>query len=237
MQKSKPQLRLKKLSLIFIFLFSSTIFADSANKPSAEFFLSNNTGEIDLQTAFKRLQGNEQHQLRNTIINIMQKKHFEQSSFVDVLGTYQMSDDQQITADNSEKVITSSYQSMPSAKVFDAAKELADILKQDSVAVFIPDNGSAIGDTTLKLTSHPYTINETIKIIHEKLSPQYSQAFSLHLKSSGCSTFNNSIVDEVEWLGSKVNADDIKKSFPQEKITTQQGKAYLIYKTGQKDQL
>lgn len=204
---------------------------------SAEFFASNNTNEIDLQTAFNRLRGEEQRELQNGTVNLMQKEHLEQSNFENLLGTYRMSSDQNVTADNSEKVITSPYQKLSSEKIFKIATELANILKQESVAVFIPTKDSMIGDTVLKLKSHHYTINETIAIIHEKLPPLYSQAFSLHLNNNMCSSFDNTTVEEVEWLGSKIKPDEIKKSFPLEEITNYHGKAYLVYKNGQREQL
>ena len=140
------------LFLITFLLFLTTeLFANNNNISSVEFFASNNTGEIDLQTAFNRLKGSEQHELQNEIINVMQKKHIEQGRFEELLGTYRMSSDQHITADNSETFITSAYQKIPNEKIFNLAKELTNTLKQESIAVFIPSNQTAIGDTILKL--------------------------------------------------------------------------------------
>ncbi len=57
----------------FLFLFSANVaYAD--DKPSAEFFASNNTKEINIQTAYSRLTGLEQSQLQNSMIAILQKK-------------------------------------------------------------------------------------------------------------------------------------------------------------------
>lgn len=210
---------------------------DFSNKSTVEFFASNNTHEIDLQTAFNRLQGKEQQKLQNDSIDLMQKEHMEQSKFVNLLGTYKMAADQNMTADNSEKIMASPYQKLSSEKVFKLAAALANVLKQESVAVFIPSKKPVIGDTILKLKSHHYTINEIITIIHDTLPAQYSEAFSLHLSVDGCSNFDNAIVDEAEWLGSKIQLDDIKKSFPQEEIVYYYGSAFLVYKNGQKEQL
>lgn len=229
---------MKKYIYIHLLLAISIPTIAVAND-SSEFFASNNTKEIDLQTAFNRLQGEEQQELQNDTINVMQKEHMEQSKFENLLGTYKMSNDQQITGDNTEKIITSFHQKMSPEKVFMLAKKLANMLKQESVAVFIPTKEPVIGDTFLKLKSHHYTINETITLIREKLPTLYSQAFSLHLNNDKniCSSFDNATVNEVEWLGSKIDSEEIRKSFPQEEITVQYGKAYLIYKNGQQEQL
>lgn len=215
----------------------SLSFSTSALADNIEFFASNNTNEIDLQTAFDRLKGPEQQALQNTIIGVIQKNRLEQGSMVDLLGTYKMSTDQNVTADNSEIFIASSYQKLSPEKIFMIAKQLANTLKQDSVAVFIPAKQSVPGDTVIKLTSHTYTINQTIKLIQDTLPAQYSQAFSLHLNNNSCANLDNTTVNEIEWLGSKVNPEDIKKAFPREEISYHYGKAYLVYKNGQKEQL
>jgi hypothetical protein len=59
---------------------------------SVEFFASNNTATIDLKTAYQRLMGDEQQQLKDNMIGILQKNHIEQGKFEDILGTYQMVD-------------------------------------------------------------------------------------------------------------------------------------------------
>lgn len=227
------------LTLLISSSLFSTSFAFENNQnslSSVEFFVSNNTGEIDLQTAFDRLEGNEQQELQNTIVNTMQKKHLEQGTFADLLGTYQMSNGQNTTADNSEGFITSPYQKISNKKVFDIAKELANTLNQESVAVFISSNKSPIGDTILKFKANQYSIDETIQLIHQKLPELYSQAFSLHLMNT-CGGFHTTTVKEVEWLGSKVDPQEIQKSFPNDEIVSHNGKAYLVYKDGHKEPL
>jgi hypothetical protein len=220
------------LAALISSLLPTTILANNnfTNRSSTEFFASNNPGEIDLQTAFHRLHGKEQQKLQDDTINLMQEEHIEQSKFENLLGTYKMS------ADNSEKVITSSLQKLSLEETFKIAAKLANVLKQESIAVFIPANEPIIADTVLKFKSH-HTIHETILMIREKLPAQYSQAFSLHLEIDSCSNFENAIVDGIEWLGSKINSDEIKKSFPQEEVTYRYGKAFLVYKDGHKEQL
>lgn len=224
------------LSLISLFL-TTTANATGVENSSAEIFASNNTNEIDLQTAFNKLQSKNQEELQNETIKVLQDEHIEQSKFENLLGTYKMENDQNLTADNSEKVITSSMQKLSSEKILMTAIKLANVLKQESVAVFIPTKEPVIGDTILKLKSHRYSMNETITLIREKLPSQYSQAFSLHLSNDSCTTFNNAVVDQVEWLGSKIKSDEIMKSFPQEEITYHYGKAFLVYKNGKREQL
>lgn len=217
----------------FFILSINVAFAGSAH--SSEFFASNNTKEIDLQTAFNRLTGVEQSNLQNRMINIMQKNHIEQGKFEDILGTYRMSSDKNITADNTEHFITSPEQNLTDEKVFSLAKELAIKLNQDSVAVLISSK-SSLGDITVSFTSHQPSINEVIGLLHDKLPEIYNQAFSLHLINK-CGDFNNAKVAEVEWLGSKINLEVIKKAFPLEKIDSRYGKVFLVYQNGQKEQL
>ena len=230
----------KFLSLLLIcsFFFTKLLLANNnldVRQP-VEFFASNNTSEIDLQTAFNRLKNNKQQELHDEIIRIMQIEQVKQGKFEDLLGTYRMSSDQNITADNSEIFITSFYQKLSTEKVFNLAKKLANSLKQDSVAVFIPSKQSIIGDASLKFKSHIYSINEVTKLIHEKLPIHYSQAFSLYLNNNS-SIFDNTTVKEVEWLGSKIKPDELHKSFPQDQVTYHYGKAYLVYRNGQKEEL
>ena len=216
------------LLALFIF-FSSSSF-------TAEFFVSNNTGEIDLQTAFNRLSGDEQQALQNDVIHIMQKGHVEQGRFEKLLGTYQMSKDQNITADNTEIFITSSYQPLSAEKIFNLAKQLDVRLSQESVAVFIPSKKPIIGDVTLTFQSHDYSIHEIIEIIHKNLPMQYGQAFSLYLNNT-CSGFDKATVKKVEWLGGKIKPNEIQNKFPHEKISYHYGKAYLVYKNGRVENL
>ncbi len=144
-----------------------------------------------------------------------------------------MSSDQNITADNTEHFNASTYQYLSDENVFSIAKELAIALNQDSVAVLIP-NQSSIGGITVTFISHRPTINETIGMLHDKLPTLYNQAFSLHLVNK-CSGFDNTKVSEIEWLGSKINIDEIKKVFPSEKINSRYGKVFLVYQNGQKE--
>jgi hypothetical protein len=75
-----------------------------------------------------------------------------------------------------------------------------------------------------------------IALIHSKLPSSYSQAFSLHLANEH-DDFDDVKVAEVEWLGSKMNSNDVKNAFPNDKVTVQFGEAYLVFKNGQIEQL
>jgi hypothetical protein len=223
-----------KTIVVFLLLLSiNVVFA--SNKYSVEFFASNNTSILDLQTAYERLNGNEQSELQNSMIEIMQENHIEQGKFEDILGTYQMSNDKKITADNTEHFITSPLQYLSNDMFFSLAKELAIKLNQDSVAVFIPDDAN-LGDITVNFSSHQPYIDELVNKIQNMLPEQYNKAFSLHLiKKSG--NFADTTVAEVEWLGSTMNIDVIKRAFPSEKISFRYGKVYLVYKDGRIEQL
>ena len=119
--------------------------------------------------------------------------------------------------------------------MFSLAKELAIKLNQDSVAIFIP-NDSSLGDITVNFFSHQPRINEVVNMLHNKLPELYNQAFSLHLINK-CGDFNHAKVTKIEWLGSKLNLEVIKKAFPLEKINSRYGKVFLVYQNGQKQQL
>lgn len=220
---------------LLLLTLSTTSFAEKIR--SVEFFASNNTATINLQTAYNRLHSNEQDKLQENVINIMQKYHLEQGKSVDILGTYQMSNDGKITADNTDAFITSPYQYIHAQTVFTIAKQLAYTMKQESVAVFIPSDQPVIGELKLSFTSHAPTIKEVVQLIHSKLPPSYGQAYSLHLTHHECSDFDHATVTDVEWLGSKINLNDVKNAFPTDKVSYQYGKAYLVYKTGQKEPL
>ena len=223
-----------KTIVVFLLLLSMNVVFAASNR-SVEFFASNNTKVIDLQTAFNRLKGNEQSELQNSMIDVMQVNHVEKGKFEDILGTYQMSNDKKITADNTEHFITSPYQDLSDEKIFSLAKELAIKLNQDSVAVFIQDN-SSLSDVTVSFTSQHPRINDVVNMIHDKLPEQYNKAFSIHLTKKS-DDFNNAVVDKLEWLGSTIDLDIIKQAFPAEKIDSRNGKFYLVYQDGRIERL
>lgn len=220
-------------TIVYLFLFAvNTAFA--SNDTTVEFFASNNTQEINIQTAYDRLIGQEQYNLQHKMINVFQVNHIEQGKFENILGTYRMSGDQNITADNTEKFSTSSYQKLSDEKIFSIAKNLVTILRQDSVAVFFPDK-SSIGGITVRFT-YKLGINEVITLLHDKLPAFYNQAFSIHLANI-YGGFDEAKVTEIEWLGSKINPEEVKKAFPLDKINLHYGKAFLVYKNGQRELL
>jgi hypothetical protein len=223
-----------KISLIFLFIFFTTTIY-SSNNPS-KFFASNNTGEINIETAYKRLESITQHQLQNNMISIIQHNHLEQGKFTDILGTYRMSSDQQMTADNTEIFYSSPYQPLSTEQIFSSAQQLANALKQESVAVFIANDQTAIGNICVKFTTSQPTISQAINLLHNKLPDIYNQAFSLHLNYHP-QNFNTAKVTKIEWLGNQIKLDEIKKAFPNDKIFSYSGKAYLVYKNGQVDPL
>jgi hypothetical protein len=215
-------------------LLLSVNIAFSNNAAAAEFFASNNAKEIDLHTAYDRLMGQEQSDLKNTMVNILQKNGVKQGTFEDILGTYRMSSDQNITADNTEKYNTAPQDDLPDDKILLIAQEMAVSLNQDSIAVLIP-NQAAVGDITVNFVSSQPSINDIVKILQDKLPPVYSQAFSMHLLKDS-TDFTQAKVTGIEWLGSKINLEEIKKAFPLEKINSDNGKVYLVYQNGHYEQ-
>jgi hypothetical protein len=102
--------------------------------------------------------------------------------------------------------------------------------------VFIASSQPIIGALKIRFTSHKPSIKEVVSLIHDKLPPSYNQNFSLHLTRERAN-FENAKVAEIEWLGSKIDINDIKNIFPGDNVSFQYGKAYLVYKNGQKEQL
>ena len=146
-----------------------------------------------------------------------------------------MASDKNMTNDNTEIFYASPLQNFSNKQIFSLAAQLANTLNQESVAVFIPSDQFAAGDIIVTFKSRKLGIAETVNKIREKL-PAYATAFSLHL-SGKHSGFNNAKVTEIECLGSKININEIKKAFPQENISSNQGQAYLVYKNGQTELL
>lgn len=233
MLKIKKTIALVHGSVLGLIFFTTPLYANA----SIEFFSSNNNQEIDLRKAYDRLNGAPQKQLQNDIIRIIQNGHLQQGKFEDILGTYQMSTDKNITADNSEIFYTSPNQALSKQQAFSLAVKLANALDQDSIAVFIPLEKPVLGSVSVQfIPQDHYSINDTIKIVQQNLPISYRQAFSLHLKNT-CNGFDQASVQTIEWLGSHIHIHDIKKAFPQEKISTQNGTAYLVYKNGKVESL
>ncbi len=220
------------LMICLILLLTNLAFAND-KEPSVKFFASNNTKEITLQMAYARLTGVEQSLLRKSMIGILKERHIDRVKFENILGTYRMSTDKNMTADNTVDFNTN--QRLTDDKVFSIAKVMAINLNQDSVAVFIPKK-SSIADVVVSFSSHQPKINEIVRVLHEKLSARYNQAFSLQLVS-GSHDFEKAKVAQIEWLGSKLKLQEIKKAFPFEKINAEDGKVFLVYKDGHKEGL
>lgn len=216
-----------KASLLFLTLIiSNDLYASS----SVEYFVSNNSQVINMETAYQRMVGNEQLELENTIIDIMQNNHIEQGRFENTLGIYSMVDSKMLTADNSEHYTTSPKQDISETQIFNIAYALAIKLNQESIAVFIP-NESSIGEITVSFTTHKPNINEITTLINTKLPSLYGQAFSLQI-SEPQNNFDNAKVSKITWLGSKIKIAEIKNTFPLENIKTHTGTTYLVYKNG-----
>lgn len=224
--------RLIMISCWFL-LGLSQAFAN--NNASVEFFASNNNKIINMQTAYNRLTGQEQLDLQDEMIDVLQKNHIEQGRFKNILGTYRMSIDQSNTADNTEEFDLSPYQHLSDEQIFSIAKELAVTLKQDSVAVLIP-NQSTIGDITVNFTSKKPSIHEVVDLLQKELPSLYNEAFSIHLVNTS-GGFDTAKVAKIEWLGHKINLSEIKKAFPLENIDFRYGDVFLVYQNGQTEQL
>jgi len=216
-------------------LYSGCIFAFSTTN-SVEFYYSNNNHVIDIQKAYERLVSYEQKYLTKKAIHILQKQHMEQGRFKNMLGTYTSQSDNNTTADNTEVFYTSPLQNLSQLKVFKVAAIFANQLNQESVAVFIPSKSNNIAHIKLIFLSDKPTINDTIKLLQEKLPDSYRQAYSLSLGNAK-SGFNLAKVQAIEWLGSNLNEALIKSTFPKDKVHSFYGNSYLVFKDGKSQKL
>lgn len=216
---------------IFIGLSLFCRMLSAAEYTSVSFFASNNTGIIQPEQAYQRLLSDAQNQLKNTIIDILQSHHLEQSQCEDGIGVYQMADSGHLTADNGKIFTTSPYQTLTDDTIFSLSQEMANALQQESVAVFVPDDKAEAAETTVYLNSRHYSLTQTIKLINERLPADYSQAFTLHFDSK-YGGFDEATIGSIEWLGNQIDPVVIQNAFPEEKMTRKHGKAFLIYHDG-----
>ncbi|KTD49494.1 hypothetical protein Lrub_0593 [Legionella rubrilucens] len=217
------------------FFIGLTLFCrmlSAAGWASVSFFASNNTGIIQPEQAYQRLLSEAQSHLKNTMITILQAHHMEQSQCEDGIGMYQMAGDGRLTADNGKIFTTSPYQKLTDETVLALSQQMATALHQESVAVFIPDEQAETADTTVHLNSHHYPLSQTIRLIHERLPADYTQAFTLHFDSK-YGGFDQATISGIEWLGRNIDPAVIQTAFPEDKITTKHGKAFLVFKDGQ----
>ncbi|QRN03937.1 hypothetical protein GH742_08660 [Legionella sp. MW5194] len=199
---------------------------------SVSFFASNNTGIIQPEQAYQRLLSEAQSQLKNTIIDIMQAHHLEQSQCEDGIGMYQMAGDGHLTADNGKIFTTSPYQALTDEAVLSLSQQMAMALQQESVAVFIPNEEAETADTVVHLNSRDYPLAQTIQRINERLPADYTRAFTLHFGSK-YGDFEQATISSIEWLGRNIDPAVIQAAFPDEQITTKHGKAFLVFKDGE----
>ncbi|WP_454780760.1 hypothetical protein [Legionella sp. WA2022007384] len=220
----------KLLSLfIAICIFTYNLTGFSATN-SIQFFYSNNNQILDLEKAYQRLVGKEQHQLKRSAIRILQKQHMELGEFKNALGTYTMKQTQQFTAENAEIFYVSPLQKLSRKETFLIASILANQLNQESVAVFIPTHTHAISHIKLVFNYNKFTITEIIPLIH-KLSTSFNQGFTLNLKNIH-SGFDSAEVHSIEWLGTNLNDAAIRELFPYDEVLSYRGDAYLVFNNG-----
>jgi hypothetical protein len=227
---------MQKLALVATSLIAMSLSTLSVAATSIEFYASNTTTAIDLQAAYKRLQGSEQQSLKQKMLGVLQKNHIENGKFIDVLGTYQMATEGNTTADNTDTFITSPNQPISEKNAFSIAKQLAESMQLENVTVFIPSDNASVGKLKIKFTSHEPTVSEVVELVHQNLPIAYSQAYSLQLENTH-TTFNKAKVSEIVWLGSMIDLKEVRKAFPNEKISYEKGMAYLVYQDGMNEKL
>lgn len=75
-----------------------------------------------------------------------------------------------------------------------------------------------------------------INIISSKLPLLYQKAFSLQFVKK-CDNFATASVSDLLWLGLNIDINMIKQAFPFDKIISREGDAYLVYKSGDVEQI
>ncbi|AWN74315.1 hypothetical protein LEAN103870_02510 [Legionella anisa] len=217
---------------ICFFIYSYLGYAKSN---SIQFFYSNNNQILDIEKAYQRLTGKEQHELKKNAIRILQQQHMELGQFKNALGTYIMQETHQFTAENAEVFFVSPLQKLSFPKTVFIASILAKQLDQESVAVFIPTNTNTIAHIKLIFNGNNPPITEVIQLVH-KLPASFTKAFTLNLKNIH-SAFDSAEVHSIEWLGSNLNSSVIKNTFPFDKVLSDNGEAYLVFNTGKYQKL
>ncbi|KTD01359.1 hypothetical protein [Fluoribacter gormanii] len=213
--------------IICFFTYHLTGFTASN---SIQFFYSNNNQILDLENAYQRLIGKEQHELKRIAIHVLQKQHLDLGEFKNALGTYTMHEEQQFTAENSEIFYVSPLQKLSRKRTFLIASILAKQLKQESVAVFIPNHTNAIGHIKLVFNYNKLTITDLIPLTH-KLPVSFNHAFTINLRKTH-SGFESAEVHSIEWIGSNLNSSVIRNLFPFDKVLSYSGEAYLVFNNG-----
>ncbi|CAM2840768.1 Uncharacterised protein [Legionella steigerwaltii] len=221
----------KKIVTIFIFVCFFMLSVSGHTKTNnIQFFYSNNNQILDLEKAYQRLIGKEQRQLKKNATHALQKQHMELGEFRNALGTYTLQEKKLFTAENSEIFFVSPLQNLSRKKTFIVASMLAKQLDQESVAVFIPNDTSAIAHIKLVFSYNKLTISEVTQLIH-KLPASLTHAFTLRLKNTH-SGFDSIEVHSIEWLGNNLNSSVITNLFPFDTVLSYRGDSYLVFKTG-----
>ena len=214
---------MKKLLLFCGLLYSINIMAVT----SVMFFASNNTGQINADEAYTRLIGNDQYNLTGSITQIMQERRVQQGKFDNVIGMYKN------YADNTEVFSTSPNQDIAEPEVEFIAKKLANELKQETIAVFIPnETAKTIGEISVTFRPGREPNFRTAMIdLKRRLPAPYTEAFSMYLDPT-YSGISQKKVAKIAWLGTKLNIERVKRAYPYARVDSKNGEAFLIDQNG-----
>jgi hypothetical protein len=212
---------------IFRYYLTATLCLLAPFALADKLFISNNTGTITAGIAYGRLIGPAQQTLKNTLIPLLQNKHYEHGTIKSGLGAYTMQDSNTLTADNTLVFTTSPQQNIADQTLIQTAADLAYKLNQESVAVFINKQQTAI-DVTIRFTGAgiPYK-----KLQHKltELSTHHLGAFTLYFKNHA-DKLNAAKVTAAEWLTTADRLPYLKQLFANESFTTNMGQALLVFK-------
>ncbi|MCW8400365.1 hypothetical protein OQJ26_16415 [Legionella sp. PATHC038] len=188
-----------------------------------------------MEKAFQYLIGKEQHQLKKAATRILQRQHMELGEFKNALGAYTGQENKLFTAENSEIFFVSPLQKLSRKKTLLVATSLAKQLKQESVAVFIPNKTDSIAHIKLVFRHNKFTITEVLQLI-QKLPTSMKQAFTMRFKNLHVG-FDFTEVQSIEWLGNDLNTTEIKHLFPFDTLLSYHGETYLVFNTGRYQKL
>lgn len=188
-----------------------------------------------MEEAFHHLRGTEQKKLKKKALHILQKQHLELGKFKTTIGVYTYQNSSNTTAENAEIFYASPFQQLNKKNTLFISSILAKKLKQESVAVFIPNKSYKIAHLKVIFKDHKHTIQEVAQIIHQ-MPDSFSKSYTLHLKNVHLG-YHSAEVHSVEWIGNNLNSSYLKNRFPSDKVLSEHGEAYLIFNNGKYEKI
>jgi hypothetical protein len=222
----------RKILAIIICLLTLTASAST----QYTIFVSNNTKEIPLTTAFERLHGQPQEKLRKNVKEILAANKWSFSSDKNILGVYTDKCGHE-TADNTLE-FTTSKASNNNSDIWKIATQLDNEFDQDSVLVFKPESCARttliIIDTSKKAPVKILSAKKYLKNIDHTLTENFSI-----IPTPGQASIKQSEVKKFILISSEKKLNEFTRACIKQKCSAKgkNVKAWLVYKNGDKKQL